>query len=39
MSAVNHHFILQRPSLETIVTWIEWDTLALLFGMVCAIPS
>ena len=34
---VNHYFVLQRPSLETIVTWIEWDTLALLFGMVCSL--
>ncbi|XP_020604072.1 P protein-like isoform X3 [Orbicella faveolata] len=23
----------KRPSLETVVTWIEWETLALLFGM------
>ena len=37
MSGVNHHFILQRPSLETIVSWIQWETLALLFGMVCSV--
>lgn len=26
-------FFLQRPSLDTIISWIEWKTLALLFGM------
>ncbi|KAJ7327765.1 protein kinase [Desmophyllum pertusum] len=23
----------KRPSLETIITWVEWETLSLLFGM------
>lgn len=26
-------FIGKRPSLSTIVTWVQWDTLVLLFGM------
>ncbi|XP_015779514.1 PREDICTED: P protein-like, partial [Acropora digitifera] len=26
-------YVNKRPSLQTILTWVEWETLALLFGM------